>query len=48
MIRGGPVWLAKKAGKVQPTDEDAVSVPKDSLFQRKYVLPFALAVVILA
>ena len=49
-LKESPVWLAKKAGKAQDAEAMAEkpSVPKDSLFQRKYVLPFVLAVVILA
>ena len=47
-LRESPVWLAKKAGKFQSADEGAPAAPKDSVFQRKYVLPFVLAVVILA
>ena len=45
-LKESPVWLAKKSGKVQAENE--VCAPKDSLLQRKYVLPFVLAVVILA
>ena len=48
-LRESPVWLAKRAGGASAVaDEKAKVAPKDSLFQRKYVVPFVLAVVILA
>ena len=54
-LRESPVWLAKQSKKRErPSVPDAAPVahasrpPSDSLFQRKYVLPFAIAVAILA
>ena len=51
-LEESPVWLAKKNRKiaddstVQPSTSNLQ--PKDSLFSRKYIYPFVLAVVILA
>lgn len=49
-LKESPVWLAKKAGKPQAAaaEAKASAAPKDPLLQRKYVIPFVLAVVILA
>ena len=49
-LKESPVWLAKKAGgaSAAATEKAKGAAPKDSLFQRKYVVPFVLAVVILA
>ena len=54
-LKESPVWLAKQSKKRErPSVPDASSVahvsrpPSDSLFQKKYVLPFAIAVAILA
>lgn len=49
-LKESPVWLAKKAGKPQAAaaEEKVTAVPKDPLLRRKYVIPFVLAVVILA
>ncbi len=46
-LKESPVWLEKKAGGAVKTDEQP-ALPKDSLLQRKYVIPFVLALVILA
>ena len=46
-LKESPVWLAKKSGQANAKAEEAAS-PKDSLLQRKYIIPFVLAVVILA
>lgn len=46
-LKESPVWLEKKAGGAVKTDEQP-AFPKDSLLQRKYVIPFVLALVILA
>ena len=47
-LKESPVWLEKKAGKVRSLDESPDPAPKDSVFRRKYVLPFVLAVAVLA
>ena len=48
-LKESPVWLAKKAGVPQgAASDEKASAPRDSLLQRKYVVPFVLAVVILA
>lgn len=49
-LRESPVWLKKKAGGPCPTPSAPApdAPPKDSLFQKKYVLPFALSLAILA
>ena len=47
-LKESPVWLEKKAGKVRSPDESLDPAPKDSVFRRKYVLPFVLAVAVLA
>ena len=51
-LRESPVWLENvekwKSGKVEKLESGKVEGVKDSLFQRKYVLPFAIAVAVLA
>ena len=47
-LKESPVWLAKKAGGQQNAADENASAPRDSLLQRKYIIPFVLAVVILA
>ena len=54
-LEESPVWLTKKSksevGVVQRNDEDSavrLEPTTTTLFQRKYILPFALAVVVLA
>lgn len=50
-LKESPTWLAKKAGvKVEGESEEKAAAPvvKDSLFQKKYIWPFCLAVVVLA
>lgn len=48
-LKESPVWLAKKSGSQQAAaSEEKASAPRDPLLQRKYVVPFVLAVVILA
>ena len=47
-LKESPVWLARKAAP-QPAAKDVQTpVAKDSVFQRKYIVPFAIAVAILA
>ncbi|MBR4171033.1 MAG: MFS transporter [Kiritimatiellae bacterium] len=47
-LRESPVWLAKRAGKgIEEDDESDRREVRGSLLQRKYVLPFLLAVVVL-
>lgn len=50
-LKESPTWLAKKEakakGEVEEKKEDTPAV-KDSLFQKKYIWPFCLAVVVLA
>ena len=41
-----PVWLERR--KTAGVPGDAPAVPRESVFQRKYILPFLLAVLILA
>ena len=52
-LKESPVWLAKKASSPSPSPSSSPSPlpsssPSSSLFQRKYIYPFLLAVVILA
>ena len=52
-LEESPVWLARKAGNPERSEKPERSGlqtahASDSLFQRKYILPFVLAVVILA
>ena len=48
-LEESPVWLEKHETKdLRRETEDAKGLAQDSLLQRKYVLPFVLAVVILA
>lgn len=49
-LRESPVWLAKRAGAgkgSEENDESGGREARESLLQRKYVLPFLLAVVVL-
>ena len=47
-LKESPVWLARKETSSQKAEESAPAVVKDSVFQRKYILPFAISVAILA
>ena len=47
-LKESPVWLARKETSSQKAEEAAPAVVKDSVFQRKYILPFAISVAILA
>lgn len=48
-LKESPVWLERKSKGVQASVAAGVAgAPRDSLLQRKYILPFVLAVVILA
>ncbi len=50
-LKESPSWLKKRADKaagIVAEKADAPVVHKDSLFQRKYIYPFCLAVVVLA
>ena len=52
-LRESPAWLKKMADKkagiaVENSEGDQAAVVKDSLFQKKYIYPFCLAVVVLA
>ncbi|MBO5941073.1 MAG: MFS transporter [Kiritimatiellae bacterium] len=47
-LKESPVWLEKKSHKQVFEKEIKSDAQKDSLLQRKYVIPFVLAVVILA
>ena len=46
-LEESPVWLRKK-GEGRKEKGESVNLQSDSLLQRKYVLPFVLAVVVLA
>ena len=46
-LKESPVWLEKKSGHAH-AEAEATALPKDSLLQRKYIIPFVLAIVILA
>ena len=50
-LKESPTWLKRRADKaagiVEEKKEDA-NIQKDSLFQKKYIYPFCLAVVVLA
>jgi MFS family permease len=43
-----PVWLERRLGKAAKAETGDTPAVKDSVFQRKYILPFLLAVLILA
>ena len=43
-----PVWLARRKNAVREAGEEPQVRATDSLFQRKYIYPFVLAVVVLA
>lgn len=47
-LEESPVWIMKKAAKTNEESIDNTDSRSDSLLQRKYVIPFVLAVVILA
>ncbi len=48
-LKESPVWLERKSKGVRASVEaDTAGTPRDSLLQRKYILPFVLAIVILA
>ncbi len=48
-LKESPVWLERKSrGLRASVADDPAGTPRDSLLQRKYVLPFVLAIVILA
>lgn len=51
-LKESPTWLKKvadkKAGIVEKKEDSAAPVAKDSLFSRKYIYPFCLAVIVLA
>lgn len=51
-LKESPTWLKKvadkAAGLVEKKDDAAAPAVKDSLFQKKYIYPFCLAVVVLA
>lgn len=47
-LRESPVWMKKKGTGNGERVLSAPASPKDSLFQKKYVLPFALSLAILA
>ena len=50
-LKESPTWLKKRADKaagIVEQKQEAAPVAKDSLFQKKYVYPFCLAVVVLA
>lgn len=50
-LKESPTWLKRRADKaagVVESKKEVVEVAKDSLFQKKYIYPFCLAVVVLA
>ena len=48
-LKESPVWLERRAkGERVSVEAAAAGAPRDSLLQRKYILPFVLAIVILA
>ena len=47
-LKESPVWLSRRESSAPKAEESAPAVVKDSVFQRKYILPFAISVAILA
>ena len=48
-LKESPVWLARRAGAGRaPGAGAAPAAPRDSVFQKRYILPFVLSVAILA